>query len=329
MMNLENIDELIALKLAGEIDPAGEEQLLAWINESEANANHFAMMQKIWDAGKDDEGFNPDVDAAWENVAEELNLDDRSRIIEMPKRSNSIFYRIAAAIVILLGVTWIYTNQLSAPEMIRVASLNEQKEVILPDNSKVYLNANTSIEYPEHFRGNTREIKLNGEAFFEITKDRAHPFIIHTENVYTKVLGTSFNILARNKSNKVVVSVKTGKVEVGIDQQSNVKLEPGYTAMVDLTTNSLEKINTPSDNYLSWKTKELIFEDVTIAELIPVLNSYYNIEISANQEILDCHFTGKFSQPNLTDILNVLELSNGFSYEINGDKITLTGKACR
>lgn len=328
-MNLENIDELIALKLVGELNKEGEDQLNAWINESESNAQHFAEMQKIWDAGNIDNQFNPDVDAAWEDVAEQLDLNNEATIIEMPKRSNTIFYKLAAAIVLLLGVTWIYTNQLESPEMIRVASLSELKEITLPDSSKVYLNANTSIEYPEQFKGNTREIKLEGEAFFEITKDKAHPFIIHTANAYTKVLGTSFNILARKNSKEIVVSVKTGKVEVGIDNNNtNVKLEPGSTAKVNLANNSLEKIITPSENYLSWKTKELIFEDVNIAELISILNTYYNVEITANNEILDCHFTGKFSQPNITDILNVLELSNGFSYEINGDKIALTGKAC-
>ena len=327
-MNAENIDELIALKLVGSIDAESEKILADWINESAENARHFEEMQKIWDAGNLDDQFNPDVNAAWENVEEELGLDEKGRVIPMRKSSNTIYYRIAAAIVVLLGVTWIYTNQLSTPDMVRVASLSDQTEVTLPDNSKVYLNANTSIEYPEYFKGKTREIKLEGEAFFEITKDKAHPFIIHTANAYTKVLGTSFNILARKGLKNIVVSVKTGKVEVGIDNRENVKLEPGYTAKVNLETNSLEKIITPSENYLSWKTKEMIFEDVEISELISVLSSYYDVEISANEEILKCHFTGKFNQPKITDVLNVLELSNGFTYEMKGNKVTIKGVSC-
>lgn len=327
-MNAENIDELIALKLVGSIDAESEKILADWINESAENARHFEEMQKIWGAGNLDDQFNPDVNAAWENVEEELGLDEKGRVIPMRKSSNTIYYRIAAAIVVLLGVTWIYTNQLSTPDMVRVASLSDQTEVTLPDNSKVYLNANTSIEYPEYFKGKTREIKLEGEAFFEITKDKAHPFIIHTANAYTKVLGTSFNILARKGLKNIVVSVKTGKVEVGIDNRENVKLEPGYTAKVNLETNSLEKIITPSENYLSWKTKEMIFEDVEISELISVLSSYYDVEISANEEILKCHFTGKFNQPKITDVLNVLELSNGFTYEMKGNKVTIKGVSC-
>lgn len=328
MMNLENIDELIALKLVGELDKTGEEQLLEWINSSEENARHFAEMQRIWDAGKEDESFNPNIEAAWENVADELDLAGTSKVIPIQRNSNSIFYRIAAAIVILLGVTWIYTNQLKSPEMIQVASLGELKEITLPDNSKVYLNANSTLAYPEDFRGGTRDIKLEGEAFFEITKDKAHPFIIHTENAYTKVLGTSFNVLARKNSREIVVSVKTGKVEVGLNENNNVKLEPGFTAKVNLQSNSIEKIETPSENYLSWKTKEMNFEDVTIAELISFMNSYFDINITANNAILDCHFTGKFSQPSLTDILNVLELSNGIRYEIKGKQVLLQGNSC-
>ncbi len=327
-MNLENIDELIALKLVGELDKAGEEQLQVWINSSEENAQHFAEMQRIWDAGKEDDSFNPDVNAAWEYVSEELDLGDTSKVIPIQRKSNSIFYRIAAAIVVLLGVTWIYTNQLKSPEMIQVASLSELKEITLPDNSKVYLNANSVLEYPENFRGGTRDIKLEGEAFFEITKDKAHPFIIHTANAYTKVLGTSFNVYARKNSSEIIVSVKTGKVEVGLNENNNVKIEPGYTAKVNFKTNTVEKMETPSENYLSWKTKEMDFEDVTIADLILFMNSYFDVNITANDAILECHFTGKFSQPSLTDVLNVLELSNGISYTIKDKQVILNGSSC-
>lgn len=328
MMNLENIDELIALKLVGELDKEGEEQLATWINSSNENALHFEEMQRIWDAGKEDDSFNPDVEAAWENVAEELELDGTTKVIPMHRNSNSIFYRIAAAIVILLGVTWIYTNQLKSPEMIQVASLSEVKEITLPDNSKVYLNANSTLSYPEDFRGGTRDIKLEGEAFFEITKDKAHPFIIHTLNAYTKVLGTSFNVRARKNSTEIIVSVKTGKVEVGLNENNNVKIEPGFTAKVNLKSNSVEKLQTPSDNYLSWKTKEMNFEDVTIAELIEFMNSYFDVNITTNDAILECHFTGKFNQPSLTDVLNVLELSNGIQYEIKDNQVLLKGNSC-
>lgn len=327
-MNLENIDELIALKLVGELDKEGEEQLSAWINSAEENAQHFAEMQRIWDAGNEDDSFTPDVDAAWENVSKELNLESTGKVIPISGKSNNIFYKIAAAIVILLGVTWIYTNQLKAPAMIQVASLAGLKEVTLPDNSKVFLNANSTLEYPERFRGNTREIKLEGEAFFEVTKDKTHPFIIHTSSAYTKVLGTSFNVLARKNSNEIMVSVKTGKVEVGFDDHNNVKIEPGYSAKVNIASNQVEKMITASDNFLSWKTKEMNFENVTIEELVAFLNSYYEVTISANDEILNCHFTGKFSQPSLTDILNVLELSNGIKYEIKNKEVVLNGNAC-
>jgi transmembrane sensor len=331
-MSNENIDELIALKLVGEISPADELIFQEWLASSEENKAHFAAMQKIWDAGLEDEQFEPNVEMAWNKVSKELGLEEKKRVgkvVQMPSRTNQLLYRIAATVVILLGVTWIYTSKFSEPEMIKFASLaNEQKEIVLPDESVVYLNANSSIEYPEKFKGDTREIKLEGEAFFEIKKNPSKPFIIHTASAYTKVLGTSFNVRARKNSEEIVVSVKTGKVEVGIDAEHKVQLEPGYTAKVNLAKKDVERLVTPSENYLSWKTREINFADVTIAEVIEFMESYYDVEVSANEEILNCHFTGKFNNPSLTEILNVLELSNGFQYTIKEKEITLQGNPC-
>lgn len=331
-MSTDNIDELIALKIAGEINKEDELVLQDWLNASEENRLHFMEMQKIWDAGVIEEDFNPNVEAAWMNVSTHLGLNEEkneTKVISMPKRSNSVWYKIAAAVVVLLGITWIYTNQLAEPEMIQFATLeNEQKEITLPDESKVFLNANTRIEYPENFKGDTREIKLEGEAFFEIKKDHSHPFIIHTSVAYTKVLGTSFNVFARKNSNEIRVSVKTGKVEVGIDATHKVQLEPGYTAKVDLLSKDVEKVVTPSDNYLSWKTKEIVFADVTIAEVVDFMESYYGVKVEVNAEILDCHFTGKFNNPSLTELLNVLELSNGIQYQMKDNSIELQGNPC-
>jgi transmembrane sensor len=331
-MNKENIDELIALKLVGEISPADELIFQEWLASSGENKAHFAEMQKIWDTGFEDEQFEPNVEMAWNNVSKELGLEEKKRvgkIVQMPSRTNQLLYRIAATVVILLGVTWIYTSKFSEPEMIKFSSLaNEQKEIVLPDESVVYLNANSTIEYPEKFKGDTREITLEGEAFFEIKKNPAKPFIIHTATAYTKVLGTSFNIRARKNTEEIVVSVKTGKVEVGLDTEHKVQLEPGYSAKVNLTKKDVEKVVTPSENYLSWKTREIIFSDVTIAEVIDFMESFYDVKVKANDEILDCHFTGKFNNPSLTEILNVLELSNGIQYSIKEKEISLQGNPC-
>ncbi len=331
-MSTENIDELIALKIAGEINASDELVLQNWLDASVENKLHFEEVQQIWNAGEVESSFEPNVEMAWKKVSTELGLNENKRVgkvVTMPSRTNQLLYKIAASIVILLGVTWIYTSKFSEPEMLKFATLaNEQKEIVLPDNSKVFLNANTTITYPEGFKGNTREISLEGEAFFEITKDASHPFIIHTAKAYTKVLGTSFNILARKNSEEIVVSVKTGKVEVGIDEQHNVQLEPGYTANVNLVNKEVEKVITPSENYLSWKTKEIIFTDITIAEVISFMETYYDVKVEANTEILDCHFTGKFNDPSLTELLNVLELSNGIKFEIKEKEIILQGNPC-
>ncbi len=329
-MEMETIDNLIALKLSNQITEEQNILLTEWLNQSDKNVQYFHDLEKIWKLSDDsDSKFNPDVNAAWNKVQSELKLKQEAKVVSINKPRFKL-YRIAAAIVVLLGLGVFIYNSVKSPEMVQFATnANETKEIILPDNSKVILNANSSISYPENFEGNTRNVELKGEAFFEVTKNKEKAFIIQTFDTYTKVLGTSFNVKALSENENVRVSVATGKVEVGfLSNDLKVQLLPGNTAIIDVKNIGIQKLENSIENITAWKTGVLVFDDQLLSVLINDIELYYNVNIEADPKLLDCHFTGTFNNPQLSEILNVLELSNGITHTENEGTIYLSGKGC-
>lgn len=329
-MEKELIDNLIALKLSGQINQDQNIKLTEWVNLSAENQQYYNEIEKIWNVSDLDSNFNPDVNKAWSKLQKELNLTvNDSKVISINKPKFNI-YRIAAAITVLLGFSVILYNTMKSPAMIEYATnANETKEIVLPDNSKVILNANSTLKYPEKFSGDTRSVELKGEAFFDVSKDKEHAFIISTFDAYTKVLGTSFNIKALSASEKVTVSVVTGKVEVGlVNGNAKTQLVPGNTAIVDMQQSNIEKVENSINNINAWKTGVLHFDDQLISVLINDLELLYNVNIEANSTILNCHFTGSFNKPELSEVLNILELSNGITHFEKDGVIYLEGKSC-
>lgn len=329
-MEKEYIDNLIALKLSNQINNTQNIELNEWLIQSDDNLKYFQEVEKIWNISDADNTFNPDVHKAWNELQNRLNLSkDDTKVVSI-NRPKFKFYRVAAAITVMLGFSLFLYNTFSGPAIIEYTTYaNQTKEITLPDNSKVILNANSTLKYPEKFNGSTRSVELQGEAFFDVTKDKEHAFIINTFDAYTKVLGTSFNIKAMSSNDKVTVSVVTGKVEVGIVRSDlKAQLIPGNTAIIDFKNTNIEKVENTIENINAWKTGSLNFDDQLISVLINDLELLFNVNIEANANILNCHFTGSFNKPELFEILNILELSNGITHIKKDGVIYLEGKGC-
>lgn len=328
-MEMETIDNLIALRLSNQINEEQNTILNEWLNQSDENKKYFHDVERVWNLTDIDSTFNPDVNAAWNKIKAELKLSQEAKVVSINKPGFKL-YRVAAAVVVLLGLGIFLYNSVKSPEMVQYATNeNETKELTLPDNSKVILNANSSISYPEKFDGDVRNVELKGEAFFEVTKNKEKPFIINTYDTYTKVLGTSFNVKALSENENVTVSVATGKVEVGfLSNDLKVQLTPGNTAIIDVKNIGIQKVENSVENITAWKTGVLTFDDQLLSVLINDIELLYNVNIEADSKILDCHFTGTFNKPELTEILNVLELSNGITHSEKDGIIYLNGKSC-
>lgn len=212
-------------------------------------------------------------------------------------------------------------------------STGQWKNIRLTDGTQVWLSPSSMLKYPSAFTGNLREVKLSGEAFFEVAHDTQHPFIIHSGNIETKVLGTSFNIQAYDNQDDISVTVVTGKVNVtDRTKVGNVELIANERAVFHRHTTKLEKENTVADNapnMLKRKDGMFVYTYERLQKVIDDLQEYFDVEIKLAPEIKNCKVMANFYvKQDIQEILEPIALSiNGSVLEKNNEFI-ITGKGC-
>lgn len=197
-------------------------------------------------------------------------------------------------------------------------------QLSLADGTKVWLNAETILKYPVAFSDKTREIFMEGEAFFEVAKNSDWPFIVHTSNVKVNVLGTSFNIRAYSDEEVSTTTLVSGKVSLtqpNSDEEYN--LIPNEQATVSKQETIIEKVNI--NQIIAWKNGRILFEENTLEQIFNDLSRWYNIEITyADQEVKDLRFSIDVKRYSEFDkILEIIELTKKIKFEINENKVTI------
>jgi ferric-dicitrate binding protein FerR (iron transport regulator) len=210
---------------------------------------------------------------------------------------------------------------------IRITADNAErgKSVVLPDGSTVYFNANSSISYTRSFNRKSRDIKLEGEAFFEVSPDKARPFRIFAGNACVKVLGTSFNVNAGKDDNQVTVWVATGIVELSeaADINNRVTIEPGNMGM--LSYKDIRAMKAENENAIAWKTGSLTFRDTKLLEVTSLLNDIYGVNIVLRESGLDTtRINGDYQNDPLDEILQVICKQTHLTVEKSDDMIYLS-----
>ncbi len=250
------------------------------------------------------------------------------------RKINLPLLKIAAILLLAAFLGFIYYSlpEHNTPEQINWLTYSTKpgvkSSVILSDGSKVTLNAGTSIRYVQNFVGDMREVFLHGEAFFEVAHDTIKPFIVHTQDITTKALGTSFNIKA-NGSDKIAISLVTGKVEVkSLEVQEFIDfLIPGEQVNTFAKGKSWEKDAFDQDNVIAWMNQTIIFDNTPLPEAIEILENWFGVSITLNN-FRDQNLTlsGKFKNETLKNILDGLSYTARFQYEIQGKKIQINFK---
>lgn len=180
--------------------------------------------------------------------------------------------------------------------MAAITAKGERKVITLADSTKVWLAPLGALKYPNQFRGDLREVHLEGEAFFEVAKDKKHPFIIHSKQIDTWVVGTSFMIRTFESSDQADVTVVTGIVKVSSrNLKKTVTIRPDQQAIFFKTTNSLVSLDYPeAAKLLKRKDGILIYHDISVRQVISDLTRYYNIPIIVDAKSAKCICSGEF-----------------------------------
>ncbi len=295
--------------------------------------DHLGIERQWKDMATNGNNKEIDVDKAWDSIysrLEESGLLSKKVTIEKRFRMKTII-RIAASLLIIigLGITMLYLNNtgvLSGKIVVSSSSGERNKEVSLPDGSKVFLNRNSELSYFKNPEKSSRNVSLKGEAFFEVQHDPSRPFIINAGKASVKVLGTSFNVLTNNSSNAVEVFVKTGSVMLSDSSGiQNIVLEPGYIGTMD-SKSSAKAVN-EDPNYLSWNTDLLVYKNTLLDKVFADLKKVYNIDVVAdNPEILKNPLTATYEKEPEETIIQLLCTTFTLSYKKDGAVYHLSKK---
>ena len=321
--------ELILKHLSGHSSDEEIEQLTKWVNENAENENQFAEMQNsyIFLAST----LSPDNQkSAFNEIINQINNKKEKKSISVKR-----IYSIAASIllpVLLGGFAWFYqwTSSSNEPELFTeiVAPPKHNSQITLPDGTQVWLSPESKLKYGQNYGRKIRNVILDGEGYFEVTKNQEKPFTVETGHLIVKVLGTSFNLEAYSNEPMVRTTLVRGSLQIESELISKeVLLSPGDRVSVDVNSRLLtsEKVNT--EIYRLVKDGMIIFKRNTLAEVCRKLERWFMIPVefngSDNQDLL---FTAKFQDESVEKILKILKLTIPINYQIMNEKIVIKQK---
>jgi transmembrane sensor len=325
--NFEYIDELIAKVLAKEASADEQAWLDSWANESELNKVYVEDSKKLFTQIEQAKGNNiVDTNAAWNKLNQRIEGGD-TRIIELPRPKRN--FQIAAAVILLICMTFVLrmvlTNKEVKPEV--YAAKKQMLEKKLPDGSKVFINKNSELVFS--VKDHTREVKLKGEAYFEVVHKEEEPFVINVNDVLIKDIGTEFNVKTLDNGD-IEVKVDGGEVQFYSADNDGLKLVKGEKAHYNRTTRTFAKVSTDIfDNTSSYRTKVFNFKNARLEDVINELKEVYGCDIHlSNPKLANCRITSPFNNESIEEIMDVIAGAANLKVERSGNTFTLIGEEC-
>lgn len=261
-----------------------------------------------------------------------FGLDLSGRSIPIQKKTRPLYYfLLAACLVSFLIASGVYYSTISPPEVTEPTEIawltnstqpGVKSSAKLPDGSVVFLNSGSSIRYRKGLEGEIREIFLEGEAFFEVKRDTLRPFLVHSRNLSTQALGTSFNI--RNFREKPLeITLVTGKAKVESEDQSSLQvLNPGEGVYESEGTWVKSQVNL--ENATAWMNKTIVFESEEFLDAIGELENWFGVEITLTHlPQKPASISAKYVNESLENILYGLSYKMDFAYEIKGNQVEI------
>jgi ferric-dicitrate binding protein FerR (iron transport regulator) len=281
-----------------------EESVRNWIESSDDNYADFLRERKIYDA---------------------LLLSTPSKISRQSLHQHItpwIASTVAsiALLVIATGLFFYTESSKSQQYNTIIVPPGQRINLILADNTNVWLNANTTFRYPSKFARKNREVFLDGEAWFDVSKNKKKPFIVKTEQGEVRVTGTTFNLEAYSEYKNFVTSLFEGSVDIYQNNAKLATLKPNQKGMLQNDRYFISTIDN-TDEYL-WRNGLIAFNNMKLEDILLELEKYFDIQIEINTKKLPQHrYTGKFRQADGVDYaLRVLQKSIHFSYNRDDDK---------
>lgn len=308
---------LIARSLSGEATPRETQQLKEWLESNEENLRYFNQLNTIWQAANPPFNTNEiDTEEAYRNVAGKLKPAGRK-----PRKFIGWFSRVAAVLFIpLLAIT---TYQLLKPLPQADAVYQEIHapygtfaQAVLPDGSKVSINAGSTLKFPSEFTKAQRDVYLDGEGYFEVTASKTRPFRVHTQQFTVEATGTKFNVEDYSTDTVAAVTMIEGVVNANLPGREALPLKPGSRIVLAKTSSRLQQSETDPYKWYAWKDGRLIFRDDPLGYVFKRLNQTFNVNIVIkDSELAAQKYRATFTNESLEEIMRMLLISAPIRFE--------------
>ena len=364
---------LLSKKLSGETGSAELQELQMMLLSNPDLHHHADMLTEMWEQQK--KNSNTASEAAYmrhsmKHKDEFFDEEVQEKIVNaypFPEERNSFFskkrttvFLFALFIMIATGAIYLFMGKdnvetVAPPSISSVTTKNgNRSKIVLPDGSQVWLNAGSNLHYDnEDFNKNIREVSLNGEAYFDVVKNPEKPFIIHTNKMDIKVIGTAFNVRSYNNEKTAEASLIRGTIEVTLKDRKdqkivlnpNEKISVANEEQVEIAVKTGEKIAVKQnagtippihiDNLkpnpviniipeIAWTDNRLFFEDESLEDLAPLLERWFGkTVIVQNESLKKNRYRGNFKNETIESVLSYLKFSKTFNFKFENDTVVI------
>lgn len=324
----DNIENLLPRFCEGMTTEEETQLVEEWIEENESNRKIVNQTHALYLAA--------DTLYVMQNLNVEKQLKNVKSRISRNKISGWEWTKRIAAVVsipLLIGILLVYMTQNEHQEIARMIEIKTNPgmttSIVLPDSTVVWLNSESSLRYPSSFNGDLRNVELVGEAYFDVAKDTEKRFVISTlHHSQIEVYGTSFNVEAYAKDNRVSATLVNGKIgflfndHTGITHKIN--LEPNHKLIYQPATGETEVYKTSCESETAWKEGKIIFNNTSMEDALNMLSKRYNVEfIVKNKNLKEEAFTGSFTTQRLERIMEFFRISTKINWRyLDSDVMT-------
>lgn len=316
------IEQIILRNLSGE---ASCEDILVfseWLSSSDAHKDSFLKIKKYWDAEVAGVKLrNPE--AAYNMLLERIRKTERKRVV----RQLWIKYAGAAAVAVIIGIAgyWMGEHQATAPlQYYSYITGNSISSFELPDGTEISLNKNSKLSYSSSYGEQVREVSLDGEGFFTVTKDKEKAFVVDLNGSKISVLGTVFNVKNYKKEDITMATLVEGSIRFETPDQQIV-LKPDQQLVFNKSNNKIDMTNVSTDLVTAWKSHLIKYRSVPFREFLDMLKERYEVEIILSNEALgDQKVTGSFDESLTVDqILDLMKKNLVFRWKKQGESYVI------
>lgn len=326
----ENIHQLIIRLFAGEANSEEKQTIEAWLNGDSGNRKLFNELKEIWlSSGINHNPDRYDVEKAIRQFRQKTRF-----LIEKTIRKQQLFHIMRYAAILLLVAalpfSYYYGKQSISPSgafTTITCATGDKTSIVLPDSSRVELNSGSKLTFNTDFKNGSRQIFLDGEAFFKVRKDPHNPFRVMTSAIEVEVLGTQFNLKAYSDEPTISTTLVTGSLKVTGNNRSTV-IKPNQKLVFekearDMKIQELADLSPETD----WKDGRLVFRDQSLGELEHELERWFDVDIRfEDEQVKSRRFTGTLERESILEVISYFGRSKYVGYHINDNVITFYTK---